>query len=313
MTFETDAERRAYFTQRLEEKLKDPEFRALPGFPSGSDEAILSLSDPPYYTACPNPFLGEIVQQWRDDAGGEAPAAYSREPFCSDVTEGKGGKLYKAHTYHTKVPPQAIAKFILHYTSPGDIVLDGFAGSGMTGLGAALCAHPDTKLKRSAEGVTWGPRRVVLVDLSPFATFLTDGANYAVGADEFERDAKKMLSDVRATLGTDIYGKEAASYLLWSQVFLCPSCSAEIEFLDVAVTEAGTISSKFSCPSCSVETSKTKCTRKLTTLFDPLLGEPVTQTEYRLSRLMRLTVPVLEVPTQTAIDTLGRDCSTLQG
>jgi len=39
---------------RLAELLKDPEFRAIEGFPFGTDEDILALSDPPYYTACPN-------------------------------------------------------------------------------------------------------------------------------------------------------------------------------------------------------------------------------------------------------------------
>jgi hypothetical protein len=46
---------RAEYLERLREKLKDPEFRAIEGFPLGEDEDILALSDPPYYTACPNP------------------------------------------------------------------------------------------------------------------------------------------------------------------------------------------------------------------------------------------------------------------
>ena len=57
MTFENDEARRAYFLERLREKLADPEFRKIEGFPIGKDEDILALSDPPYYTACPNPFL----------------------------------------------------------------------------------------------------------------------------------------------------------------------------------------------------------------------------------------------------------------
>jgi hypothetical protein len=61
-----DAERAAY-VERLAEKLRDPEFRKIEGFPIGSDEAILALSDPPYYTACPNPFLPEIIEKWREE------------------------------------------------------------------------------------------------------------------------------------------------------------------------------------------------------------------------------------------------------
>ncbi|MCR4407609.1 MAG: hypothetical protein NUW24_11930 [Anaerolineae bacterium] len=59
-----DAER-AEYPERLREKLKDPEFRAIEGFPLGEDEDILALSDPPYYTACPNPFLPEIIERWQ--------------------------------------------------------------------------------------------------------------------------------------------------------------------------------------------------------------------------------------------------------
>jgi hypothetical protein len=58
---------REEYRRRLAEMLKDPEFRKIEGFPIGDDEAILALSDPPYYTACPNPFLNEIVEKWRSE------------------------------------------------------------------------------------------------------------------------------------------------------------------------------------------------------------------------------------------------------
>ena len=61
MTFEHDEARREHFTELLADKLKDPELRKTPGFPKSSDEDILRLSDPPYYTACPNPFLGDVL------------------------------------------------------------------------------------------------------------------------------------------------------------------------------------------------------------------------------------------------------------
>ena len=57
---------RAAYVERLREKLADPAFRQIEGFPIGDDDAILALSDPPYYTACPNPFLSEIVARWQE-------------------------------------------------------------------------------------------------------------------------------------------------------------------------------------------------------------------------------------------------------
>ncbi|MDZ7833375.1 MAG: hypothetical protein U5L07_16650 [Desulfobacterales bacterium] len=41
MTFENDEARRAYFTEQLRQKLKDPEFRNIEGFPKHRGRAIL--------------------------------------------------------------------------------------------------------------------------------------------------------------------------------------------------------------------------------------------------------------------------------
>src|SRR5690606_20734551 len=59
--------KRDEYRRRLVEYLKDPAFRAIEGFPIGTDEDILALSDPPYYTACPNPFLPEIIAEWQQE------------------------------------------------------------------------------------------------------------------------------------------------------------------------------------------------------------------------------------------------------
>ena len=56
----------------------------------------------------------------------------------TDVSEGKNDPIYNAHSYHTKVPYKAIIPFIEHYTEPGDIVFDGFCGTGMTGVAAQM-------------------------------------------------------------------------------------------------------------------------------------------------------------------------------
>ena len=119
--FPSEHARRAHFSKLLAEKLKDLAFRKTEGFPQGTDEAILAMSDPPYYTACPNPFLEEFVRHYGKpyDPG----VRYSREPQTIDVSVGKTDPLYKAHSYHTKVPHLAIVPSILHYTEPGDIVL----------------------------------------------------------------------------------------------------------------------------------------------------------------------------------------------
>ncbi|MEC5270316.1 hypothetical protein P9G49_15020 [Heyndrickxia coagulans] len=57
MTFKNDDERREYFRNELRKKL--PGLKKIEGFPIGDDEDIIALSDPPYYTACPNPWIND--------------------------------------------------------------------------------------------------------------------------------------------------------------------------------------------------------------------------------------------------------------
>ena len=161
MTFKSDEARREHFLEKL--KLKLPELRQRSDFPIGEDEDILRLSDPPYYTACPNPFLAEFVECHGRPYDPAEP--YHRKPFAVDVSEGKTDPLYKAHGYHTKVPHRAIVPSILHYTKPGDIVLDGFCGSGMTGVAAQWCGTAPlafrqdirtTMVQRGARGAGMG-------------------------------------------------------------------------------------------------------------------------------------------------------------
>lgn len=90
MAFKNDEARRLHFTEELRKKLKAPEFRQIEGFPIGQDEDILRLSDPPYYTACPNPWLADFVAEWERQKPQKPPGwTYHREPFAADVSERK--------------------------------------------------------------------------------------------------------------------------------------------------------------------------------------------------------------------------------
>lgn len=232
-----DESERQRWLERLRQHLRDPQFRATPGFPNASDEAILALSDPPYYTACPNPFLSEILEGWSQArASQQAPIInqqssiinpeYHRDPFAADVSEGKNDPIYNAHSYHTKVPHKAIMRYILHYTDPGDVVLDGFCGTGMTGVAAQLCGDRKTVeslgYRVDQEGVIWdgdkavsrlGARKAVLIDLSPAATFIAYNYNTPVDARAFEREAKRILAEVEKECGWmyETYHVQAAS------------------------------------------------------------------------------------------------------
>ena len=146
--FNSEEERREFFRNELLTKL--PELKKIDGFPIGEDEDIIDLSDPPYYTACPNPWLNDFIEEWekeKEKIPGRKNDFHVDEPYASDVSEGKGSPIYNAHSYHTKVPYQAIMRYIMHYTQPGDILLDGFGGTGMTGVASIFCKNPDPETR----------------------------------------------------------------------------------------------------------------------------------------------------------------------
>ena len=241
--------------------------RHVEGFPLGKDEDILALSDPPYYTACPNPYLNDFIEHYGKPYDPETDH-YHREPFVGDVSEGKNDPIYNAHSYHTKVPHKAIMKFIEHYTEEGDIVFDGFCGSGMTGVAAGLLN-----------------RRAILCDLSPAATFIAYNYNTPVDVDEFEREAKRILAEVEEecgwmyeTLHTDGKTKGRINYTVWSDVFICPYCKNEYIFWEAALDkELERVKRSYLCPTCKAEITKRECERAWVTFFDRAINEEVTQ------------------------------------
>ena len=147
--------------------------RHIEGFPNGTDEDIIALSDAPNYTACPNPFIEEFISE-NGTPYDESTDDYHREPFASDVSEGKTDPIYMAHTYHTKVPHKAIMNYLFHYTNPGDIVFDGFCGTGMTALAAEMCAKQEQFSLLDSDEIRskYGARKAIISDLSPVATFI---------------------------------------------------------------------------------------------------------------------------------------------
>jgi len=289
MTFENDEARRDHFLEKLREKLQDPAFRAIEGFPLGSDEDILRLSDPPYYTACPNPFLAEFIRchgKPHDATNND----YRRGPFAADVSEGKNDSVYNAHSYHTKVPHKAIMRYILHYTEPGDIVFDGFSGTGMTGVAAQLCGDREAvdmlDYAVLADGIVMdehgqaiskiGPRPTILSDLSPFAGFVAAQYNHFSPAAYASSTIAAPLHKLRSHWGhlyrtrepeTSVEGE--ADFFVWSEIFSCPHCSQGDTLFGFAVDDSThALLSQFNCPSCAALLSKEDLIRSWTNIVD---------------------------------------------
>jgi len=285
MEFENDESRRAYFREELRKIL--PELRKIEGFPIGEDEDIINLSDPPYYTACPNPWLNDFIAEWEKEkvqleAEGKRKADFEvKEPYASDVSEGKNNPIYMAHAYHTKCPHPAIMRYILHYTQPGDIVFDGFAGTGMTGVAANLCGSKVDVDALKENNVQVGVRHGICSDLSPIATLIAASYNLKFDAKDFERKANALLDQVEQELGwmyeTEVNGKKAkVNYTIWSDVFVCPSCGNEITLWNESVDlENNIIRDKFPCPHCGFECSKKNMEKAWESSYDSILGQVV--------------------------------------
>lgn len=265
------------------------EMRLLPGCPTGPDEAILSMSSPPGHTACPNPFLADWLPEAGDEVGRSDPG-----PFATDTTAGKTSLVYKAHSYPTKVPHEAIMRFILHYTRPGDVVLDGFCGTGMTGVAAQMCGAANRQLREQVESelgrVEWGARKAVLQDLSPSATFIAAGLNLPVDAGAFDRASERLLKRL-----DDVWGwmyetsvnengrplEAQIDFTIWSEVMTCPHCASEVVFYDVAFdVGSGRVLDAFNCASCGAEVNKDSLQRRLTKVR-LLSGDVIDRIEFR--------------------------------
>jgi hypothetical protein len=267
------------------------EARSAPGAPLGDDTDVLAMSLPPYYTACPNP---DLANRLEDTAPEDlVHRAYADPgPFTTDISEGKSSLFYKAHSYPTKVPHAAIMRFLLHYTAPGDVVLDGFCGTGMTGVAAQACGQPPPDLRRDITAemggdAQWGYRRAVLADLSPSATFIAAGLNLPIDADVFDRRSGEILDQFKAEWGwmyrtADERGQERIfDYVVWSEVFTCPACAGPVVFYDVAFSpRTGRVSETFRCPACGKELTKDTAERRKIPVRT-LVGDTIERIEMR--------------------------------
>lgn len=241
MEFPSEDARREYFRAELRKKL--PELKQIEGFPIGEDDDIINLSDPPYYTACPNPWLNKVYSENNKNV---------LVPFSDDLSVDDRHSVYSYHPYHTKVPPTIIKKLIEYYTDEGDVVLDIFCGSGMTGVAA-----------RESN------RTIIESDLSPIATFISAVNSTSFDTSKVIYQINKIIDKVENKLGW-MYKTEKnnvlykANYYVWSDVFSCPECCKEFPIFPYGVIHHGNkveTRKEFKCPHCGLSLNIRKINR----------------------------------------------------
>lgn len=296
ITFDNDAARREYFRAELRKKL--PELRKIEGFPIGSDDDIINLSDPPYYTACPNPWLNDFIAQWEEEKkelvkqGKRVEELNVDEPYAYGIREQKNNPIYVAHSYHTKVPPEVIMNYYLYYTQPGDVILDGFAGTGMAGVASNLCGQPTTKLRTKFNekwnkqfGLlpNWGFRNCVLGDLSPITSYIAYNYCNSIDSKLFLKAANDIYKKLESELGylyelnDPQYGKCKIIYFVWSEKQTCPNCGKSFVLWDQAVDiSKDEQKDVYPCPSCSTTIQKRSSQKLMVTEYDDVLNETIT-------------------------------------
>jgi hypothetical protein len=237
----------------------------LPLFPSGQSVELESDPKPPILNRLRR---GEF---W-GDGGVELPQVLAdhverawtvEEPPSASVSAGKNTYTYDAHTYHTKVPPQGIAEILSLYVPNGGLVLDPFAGSGMTGVAART------------KGLD-----VVLNDLSPAASFIADRFTRQLDAATFSRGVESVCAAL-ADLRRELYvtrcrtcGRDTEIlFTVWSYRVQCSNCGHEFLVWDRCRHYGKTVREhkilrEFACSRCSAMLQKSRLRR---TTAEPVL------------------------------------------
>lgn len=254
------------FTKSLnltDEKIREDleKIRGVEGFPIGDVEDILELSEPPYYTAYPNPYIKDFIEYYGTPYNEETDD-YNVEPFVDDLKIKKNNSIYRLHSYHTKMPYEGIKKLINHYTKKGDIILDVFSGTGMTGVASKF-----------------SDRSSILIDLAPIASLVSYDYNKKIDVSIFEKIILNIVEELEKEYSwlfeTEINNQKAnVNFYVWSINYQCPHCSGNFVYYDVAYDEKShKMLSSFECPHCGAKLEKSLCNVVFEKSFDDFLSE----------------------------------------
>jgi DNA modification methylase len=206
---------------------------------------ITKMPDEHYSGDKPNPNLYTFIEQHiKENPYDTATDEYDVRPGVGSIKVSKRNPIYGLHAYDSKKPPEAVQKYIEHFTGIGDLVFDPFVGSGMTAVACLLSR-----------------RRCLAVDLSPLATFIA--SQYCTPVDlkklveacqrvmlRTHKDRDRLYSTTCGRCG----GRAEIYYTVYSQTYQCTRCMSRVSLFDALakddIPNSGTGFDAF-CPNCS--------------------------------------------------------------
>lgn len=133
--------------------------------------------------------------------------------------------MYLMHKYWARKPHNVVGEYIEHYSKKGEIVLDPFAGSGVTAIEALR-----------------NGRKAIAIDIDPISTFITrmtlkpiDTKKFKEAFKEIEQNIREQIENLYSMTCPDCGGKCQEVYVVWEDVIKCPKCDKEIPFTKAKV------------------------------------------------------------------------------
>ena len=220
--------------------------------------------------------------------------------YLSPIKSTRSGPIFNAHSYPTKISPESIALLIACHTKPGELIFDGFGGSGTTAIATLLCSNPSQEMIYEAEkknlNPIWGARRAIVYELSGLGSFIGQSLCSRPNPEKFAIAAKSLLLECENKYGwiyeaVDENGIQGeARHYIWSDILECPSSGETISFWDGCVClNPARIAQSVTFSGSGLTYHMGEINRVYESRFDELLGKQINTRKRKLVHVFGTT------------------------